>query len=95
MEQSSGTVLVNTVDENKSRYTNRDYQRALIARKIQNTVRRPLTRNFMNIVKQNLLKNCPITSTEDIMAAEDIFGPNLGSLKGKMARRGGKHVAID
>ena len=48
----------------------------------------------MNIVKQNLLKNCPIT-TEDIMAAEDIFGPNLGSLKGKTARRGGEHVAID
>ena len=81
MEQSSGTVLVNTVDENKSRYTNRDYQRALIARKIQNTVRRPLTRNFMNIVKQNLLKNCPIT-TEDIMAAEDVLGTNVQSLRG-------------
>jgi hypothetical protein len=29
------------------------------------------------------------------MAAEDIFGPNLGSLKGKTARRGGEHVATD
>jgi hypothetical protein len=26
------------------------------------------------------------------MAAEDILGPNLGSLKGKTVRRGGKHV---
>ena len=48
----------------------------------------------MKIVKQNLLKNCPVT-TEGIMVAEDIFGPNLGSLKGKMARCGGKHVVID
>ena len=41
-EQSSNTVLVNTVDKIKSRYTNHDYQRALLARKIQNTVGRPL-----------------------------------------------------
>jgi hypothetical protein len=45
-------------------------------------------------VKENLLKNCPIT-TEDIMAVEDILGPNLGSSKGKTARRGGEHVVID
>jgi hypothetical protein len=89
-----GTVLVNTVDDNKSRYTNRDYQRALLARKLQNTIGRPSTKSYVNIVKQNLLKNCPIT-VKDIAAAEDIFGPNLGSLKGKTARRGGEHVVIE
>ena len=95
-EQSSGTVLVNTVDKNKSRYTNREYQSALLApRKIQNTVGRSSTRNFTNIVRQNLLKNCPVTTEEGIMVAEDIFGPNLGSLKGKKARCSGEHIAMD
>ena len=88
-EQNSGTVLVNTVEENKARYTNRDYQRALLASRLQNTIGHKLTRDFVHIVKENLLKNCPIT-TDDIMATEDILGPKLGSLRGKTVRCGGK-----
>ncbi len=38
-----------------------------------------------------MLHNCPI-SIADIAAAEDIFGPNLGSLKGKTVRRSQGHV---
>ena len=37
------------------------------------------------------LKDCPITR-QDIMAATDIFGPNLGSLKGKTVHRPNPHV---
>jgi hypothetical protein len=32
-----------------------------------------------------MLPNCPVTRS-DIRAAEDIFGPNLGALKGKTVR---------
>jgi hypothetical protein len=45
----------------------------------------------MQIVEQNLLPNCPITR-DDIMAAEKILGPDVGSLKGKTVRRKGAHV---
>ena len=34
----------------------------------------------------NLLPDCPVTKA-DIMVAEDIFGPEVGGLKGKSTRR--------
>jgi hypothetical protein len=74
--------LVNTVASNKTKYSNDDYLRALTARKIQALIGRPSTRHYTCIVKGRLLPNCPI-SQEDIVAAEDIFGPEVGCLKGK------------
>ena len=47
-----------------------------------------------NIVNHNLLPNCPVTQ-RDIMAAEDIFGPGIGSLKGKTVRRRPQSVTTD
>jgi hypothetical protein len=80
----TGTTLVNTVAENKSRYTNRDYSRAELARRLQAWL--PAA------VESNQLQNCPV-ECDDIAAAEDIFGPEMiGILKGKTVRRGGEHV---
>eukprot|EP00978_Attheya_sp_CCMP212_P040026 scaffold214407_cov59-Attheya_sp.AAC.1 len=45
----------------------------------------------MNIIAKNILVNCPITR-RDIEASEEIFGPDVGSLKGKTVRRGGPRV---
>lgn len=69
----SGTVLVNTVDDNKTKYTNADYSRAVAARNLQIVIGRPSTLEFIRIVEKGLLPNCPITK-DDIMAAEYIFG---------------------
>jgi hypothetical protein len=88
---TTSTTLVNTVDNNKTRYTNRDYSRALLAHKLQNIIGCPSTRSYLNIVANNLLPNCPVTR-DGILAAEDIFGPNLGSLKGKTTRMTPEHV---
>ena len=52
---------------------------------------RPPTRRFQHIVSKNLVKNCPIESCH-IQAADDTFGPNIGSLKGKTRRRTVPHV---
>ena len=41
----------------------------------------------------NMIPNCNITR-DNIIRAEDIFGPNFGSLKGKMTRRPTQHVDI-
>lgn len=89
--ESVGTVLINTVDGNKSRCTNRDYSRALLARKLQSIIGHPSNRGFARIVGKNQLRNCPVRSN-DIRVAEDILGPNLGSIKGKKSRRSVPHV---
>ena len=79
---TEGVTLVNTVANNCSSYTNHDYLRAVLARKLQKIIGQPRTRTFLTIVEKNLLPNCPITR-KDILAAEAIFGCNVGSLKGK------------
>jgi hypothetical protein len=55
------TVLaVTTVETNKSKYTNRDYSRALLARKIQVLVGRPEFKDFLRYIDSHSLPNCPI-----------------------------------
>lgn len=84
--ENTATVLVNTVADNKAKYTNDDYLKAVAARELQIKIGRPSTKQFIHIVTSNQLPNCPITKA-DIVAAEHIFGPDVGSLKGKTVRR--------
>jgi len=82
MKQSNVTALVTTVEENKTKYSNHDYSHALLARNIQKLIGRPSTHDYLRIVDNNLLPNCPFTC-RNIVAAEHVFGPDVGSLKGK------------
>jgi hypothetical protein len=86
-------AMVNTVADNKSNYTNRMYERAVLARHIQKLIGRPTSAEFMKIVSLNLIPNCPVTR-DDIANAEKIFGPDIGSLKGKTVRRTTEHVEV-
>lgn len=79
-------ALVNTVAVNKSNYSEQAYSRAVIARRLQNIIGCPSIRHYKYIIRNGLLPNCPI-SVDDITAAEDIFGPNVGNLKGKTVRK--------
>ena len=51
----------------------------------------PGSRELMDVSIKHLA-NCPITQ-QDVLAADDIFGPNLGSLKGKTVHRPNPHVS--
>jgi hypothetical protein len=86
LAQQNGVALVSTVAGNRTNYTHDDYLRAVRARELQIMIGRPSTKDFIRIVLGNQLPNCPVTKA-DILAAEDIFGPDVGSLKGKTTRR--------
>ena len=90
-EHQGISMPIVTVSDNKNKYTVRAYRQALLARRIQDTIGRPSTRDYVKIVEGGMLQNCPV-SRQDIATAEDIFGPNLGSLKGKTVRHRSKRA---
>jgi hypothetical protein len=62
-EPENHTVLtVSTVETNKSKYADRDYTRAKLARKTQILVGRPELKDFICFIESNSLPNCPITA---------------------------------
>ena len=86
--------LLATIKDKRSQYDQRGYKQAEMARKVQNIIMRPGLREYLEIVSKGILRNCPIEKRH-IQAAEDIFGPNLGALKGKTPRRAVPHVLVD
>lgn len=78
--------LVTTVKENRMGFTERQFDRAKQARRLYHIVGCPSLENFKHILRQNIIKNCPVTS-EDVNIAEKIFGGDIGTLKGKTTRR--------
>ena len=82
--------LVTTVADKADKYTQCTIQRAQDARRFQNIIMRPRSGELMDVAVTHL-KGCSITRG-DVIAAEDIIGPNLGALKGKTVSRPGQHV---
>ena len=82
------TGLVNTIEtvkENMKGFTKRQIEQAKRARKLMTVLGFPTTENFKHILRQRLVRNCPVT-TEDINIAEKIWGSEIASMKGKKTR---------
>ena len=56
-----GVALISTIKHNKSSYTDIDYHHALGVCELQIKIGRPSTKDFKNIITENLLPNCPVT----------------------------------
>ena len=54
------TVLINNVDYNISKYSDRDYTRDLLAQKLQYKIYLPIDKHLVKIVENKLqMLNCP------------------------------------
>ena len=79
-DKHEGMVLITTIVDKKSSYSQHDYSHAVLACKVHNMIGQPSLRDYLQIVDKSLLPNCLVMHA-DIKAAEDIFGPNLEESK--------------
>ena len=78
-------MLVNTVRENFEEYLRHEVEKAKDAQRIQGMIAHPTKREFAGMVREQLLTDCPVT-VRDVDNANQIFGPDLTNLRGKMTR---------
>ena len=71
--------FVNSLRENKSVHSKREWKRAVEARSTHNKVGAPSVKDHKALVRYGSLKNNPVT-IKDIDTAEDTFGPELAAL---------------
>ena len=77
--------MVQTVDDNKAFYTDRQQERAKRARELLHTLGCPSVADLKRIIKMNSINDCPVT-VDDVNLAEKIYGPDVPSLKGKTTK---------
>ena len=71
-----------TVADNKSKFTARQVAAADDARKLYRLLGRPGHTRFLTTLRENHILNCPIT-VDDARRAEQIYGQDIAFLKGK------------
>ena len=74
-------TFVSTVELNKQPYTDREISEAEAAMALHRKLGRPSQQHFEDILKNNLIRNCPVT-IHDAKRAFKIFGPCVANLKG-------------
>jgi len=55
----------------------------LKARHIQKTIGRPSIKDFLKIVAKGIIQKCQLNNS-DKFATKNIFGPEVGNIKGKL-----------
>ena len=90
----SAITMVQTVEGDSEGFTDHQVTAARQACCAYNMVCRPSPRYFEQMIRANIIKNCPITVT-DIKSAHTIFGPDVGSIRGKTVRSRSIPVASD
>ena len=88
------SCLVRTVEENKIGFTKREIGDAMKARNLYHNLGCPTVENMKSLLRSNAIQDCPVTA-EHVTNAEAIFGPDIGTLKGKTTHRKPRIVTQD
>ena len=92
MATGQGTVLLNNAYHNKSKYYECDYTRALLARKLQYKIALPSHIHLVKIVEDKVQMLNFLLNRDDVRGTEEIWGVNLGCLKGNTPRQKTPHT---
>ena len=79
IEAQLDTSLINTIDNNRSSYTQCSYLKAQLVCTIRCIIRRPFTKDYKRFVAKNDIADFPI-SLADVNAIDDTLGKDWGSL---------------
>jgi hypothetical protein len=79
------TNMMNTVEEHKQFFTNRQLATAYMARVLYHALGTPSVHDFNATIIMNAIKNNPVT-LEDVKISEMIFGSDIGRIKDKTTR---------
>jgi hypothetical protein len=85
--------LLTTVKENQRKYPPRGVKQAEAARRLQDIIMRPPSKKLKHILHRGFIRNCPV-ERRHVQYADDIYGKNLGTIKGKTVRREVKLSAV-
>ena len=85
-DKENSVLLLKTESENQENFTGREYEEAREARRAMHLLGFLSERDFDNMVRSNMIVNCPVTF-DDVKNAKLIFSPDITSLKVKSVRR--------
>jgi hypothetical protein len=87
-------MMVTTVEEIKRNLSRREIEAAEAARRLFVIVGRPSRKAFEDLIKRGRLRNNPVT-IQDYRNALQLYGEDLGVLKGKTTRTKPEHITVD
>ena len=82
---ATGYTMVSTVAAQQKLFSRRAVQAADVARDLYRLLGRPDEKEFYDILKKNMIRNCPVTP-DDAQRALVVYGPDIAVVKGKTTR---------
>ncbi len=80
--EEAASAFIQTVRQNYKGFTKKEVLQAKEARRAMGMIGNPSESNFKGLVSNSMITNCPMTTTA-ITNAQNIFGKDLASVRGK------------